>query len=114
MSGRPFGLCSPETRGGLVVKIKSGDLLNGQVGTVVFKRGVGETDDPRMLAYFAERPEKFTVVDDEPEQDPESPASAWAELSDDELFDAYVTNVGGDAEDRDDMIAALEALDSED
>lgn len=36
--------------------------------------------------------------------------SPWSELTDDELFDAYVTNVDGEAESREDMIAELDAL----
>jgi hypothetical protein len=40
-------------------------------------------------------------------------APTWSELTDDQVVDAYVTNVGGDAEDRDAMVAALEALDAD-
>lgn len=100
-------------------------ILTGQVGTVEFVAGVGHTDDPRMLAHFAANPDAFEVLDEdepatvsdpesEPDDDEDEPS--WSDLTDDELFEAYVLNVGedGEAETRDDMIAALEALDSED
>lgn len=109
-------------------QIKNAAHLTGQVGSVVFVKGVGETDDPRMLAYFAEHSDRFVIVGEQPSMEtPESvdPAkgdapegesvSPYEELTDDELFEAYVTNVGdaGEAETRDDMIAALVALDGE-
>jgi hypothetical protein len=117
-----------------VPQIKNAAHLTGQVGSVVFVKGVGETDDPRMLAYFAEHSDRFVIVADQPaaetpeavESVDDKPAegdapaedasvSPYEELTDDELFEAYVTNVGdaGEAETRDDMIAALVALDGE-
>lgn len=90
-------------------------VLTGQVGSVVFDKGEGQTEDADMLAFFAAHPDRFEVLDgDETAESGE--ASPWSDLTDDELFEAYVTNVGedGGAESRDDMVAALEALDSED
>lgn len=90
-------------------------VLTGQVGSVEFVRGEGQTDDPTMLGFFAEHPDRFEIVDGaEPADVPESDdlEASWSDLSDDELFEAYVTNVGedGDAESREDMLAALESL----
>lgn len=74
--------------------------------------GYGDTtpaEKPKRRRNRKARDEKPTA--------PEAPASVYADLTDDELQDAYVTNVGngseGAPEDRDAMVAALEALDAE-
>lgn len=48
-------------------------------------------------------------------EQPKAPATQvtpYAELDDDQLLEAYSTNVGGNAESRDDMVAELAALDT--
>ena len=48
------------------------------------------------------------------EQSPAEPeASPYAELTDDQVAEAYATNVGEGAEGREAQVAALEALDAE-
>lgn len=47
-------------------KIHAHNNLTGQVGSVVFLHGVGETDDERMLAYFSENAHAFTIDGNEP------------------------------------------------
>lgn len=52
--------------------------FTGQVGDVVFSAGVGESDDPDMLAYFEADPDRYDVTDgyDEDPADDEDPAPA--------------------------------------
>lgn len=52
--------------------------LTGHAGPVPFTNGVGETEDPELLAHFASQPDLFTVETDEtpepvkPEADPDA------------------------------------------
>lgn len=43
--------------------------FTGQVGPVRFYRGVAETDDPDMVAYFRADPDRYDVETDEPGPD---------------------------------------------
>lgn len=40
-------------------------ILTGQVGSVPFVKGQGETEDPTMLEFFAANPDRFDVLEDE-------------------------------------------------
>jgi hypothetical protein len=44
---------------------------------------------------------------------PAPPVSPYTELTDEQVADAYATNVGGEATERDAQVAELEALDNE-
>jgi hypothetical protein len=103
-------------------KIHAHNLLTGQVGSVIFNAGVGETDDERMLAYFAENADKYTIDGNEPadiealRQEAEAAAKAAADdepdepqgepddqpddqpvnlddLTDEQVAEAYATNI---------------------
>jgi hypothetical protein len=50
---------------------------------------------------------------EKPAETPEPEASPYAELTDEQVAEAYATNVGEDAEGREAQVAALEALDAE-
>jgi hypothetical protein len=92
----------------------------GQVGSVVFVKGEGHTEDERMVAYFTDHPQ-FEVVDAEtPEPNGGTPASEsdpqdpYAELTDEQVAEAYATNVGGNATTRKGQEKALRQLDAAD
>jgi hypothetical protein len=60
------------------------------------------------------RPRRHKVVGETPaEVVPAEDASPYAELTDEQVAEAYATNVGEDAEGREAQVAALEALDAE-
>jgi hypothetical protein len=101
-------------------------FLTGSVGSVPFVKGVGHTDSEHMLAYFAEHPERFEVLEDEqtpaefgpPLEQPDGgtpapAADAYDELTDEQVADAYATNVGGNHTSRKGQLKALRALDAE-
>ena len=54
-----------------MAKITTAPDFNGQVGTVVFRNGEGETENEGMLAYFRKHADKFDVEGDEPTGDDE-------------------------------------------
>lgn len=122
-------------------KIHSHNGLTGQVGSVVFLNGVGETEDERMLAYFAENAHAYTVEgaeaeplvepnaygqlepivppeDENPPADPpkvedNEPAPSWDDLTDEQVAEAYATNVpDGAATTTKGKLKALNALDA--
>lgn len=43
--------------------------FTGQIGVTVFSKGVGETDNEGMLAYFRKHGDQFEVEGDEPAED---------------------------------------------
>lgn len=50
-------------------------LLTGQVGSVVFVKGEGQTDAEHMLEFFLANPDRFEVeaIEPDPEQSDETP-----------------------------------------
>lgn len=60
----------------------SPELLTGQVGSVVFVRGEGQTDAEHMLEFFLANPDRFEVEAIEDEPDPEGDDNPPAPESD--------------------------------
>lgn len=76
--------------------------FTGHVGPVRFIKGHAETDDADVIAFCASRPE-YDVTDSDP----------YTELTDEQVAEAYATNVAGRATKRDSQVDALKALDQE-
>lgn len=102
----------------IIVKRPGG--FTGHIGSTAFAKGEGETSEATAVAYFKRHPDRFEVVEDEPAGDPKDDGSepgpeadAYDDLTDEQVAEAYATNVAGNATTRKGQLKALRKLEAD-